>query len=323
MLRIGLVGTGFMAQTHLDRYRNIEDVTVAGVASPSGPAPFVEKHGLDASAYADPETMMEADIDAVDICTPTPTHRSLVESAAARQLDTFCEKPLALTYEDATAIEETVTAEDMTLMVGHVLRFFPGYREIHTAVTEGKVGTPGTIRARRVSPFPDWADWYGDIERSGGVFQDLAIHELDFCRWTIGDVERVFARQHQSDGNHRGQATLHFENGAVGYVEAGWDRPASGTLSSEFEVAGDEGLLEFDPEDGTPLAIRTESGEQTPPAVARDGYRRELDAFVRAIREGKSPPVTVGDAVKAVQLSIATRRSAERGEPVGVQEVVA
>jgi predicted dehydrogenase len=324
MLRIGLVGSGFMAQTHLDRYREVEGATVAGVASPGGAAEFVAENDLDAPSHADPETMMDADVDAVDVCTPTPTHRSLVEAAAGRGLDVFCEKPLALTCDDAAAIADAVAAEGVTLMVGHVLRFFPGYREIHAAVTGGQVGTPGTIRARRFSPFPDWADWYADLERSGGVFQDLAIHELDLCRWTVGEVERVFARQHRGERTHRGQVTLAFRNGAVGYVEAGWDRPESDALTSEFEVAGDEGLLEFDPDEGVPLATRTADGEQpVPAAVARDGYRRELEAFVRAVRREESPPVPVDEAVEAVRLSVAARRSAERGEPVEVAEVVA
>jgi predicted dehydrogenase len=324
MQRIGLVGSGFMARTHLDRYREMTDATVTAVASPTDAAAFVEENALDAAAFADSRAMMDADIDAVDVCTPTPTHRRLVEEAATKGLDTFCEKPLALTMENATAVADAVSSAGITLMVGHVLRFFPGYREIHAAVADGRVGTPGTVRARRVSPFPEWADWYADTDRSGGVFHDLAVHEFDFCRWTVGDVRRVFARQHRSAGHHRGHATLAFENGAVGSVDAGWDRPSSGNLTSEFEIAGDEGLLEYDADGGIPLTVETTGDDPAlPPAVARDGYRRELDAFIRASVEGESSPIPVDEAVKAVRLSVAARRSAERGKPVDVAEVVA
>ena len=183
MLRIGLVGSGFMAQTHLDRYREMANATVAAVASRADAAAFVAENDLDAATFVDAATMMDTDIDAVDICTPTPTHRRFVEAAATKGLDAFCEKPLALTLEDATAVAEAVSKTGITLMIGHVLRFFPGYREIHAAVADGQVGAPGTVRARRVSPFPDWADWYTDTDRSGGVFHDLAVHEFDFCRW--------------------------------------------------------------------------------------------------------------------------------------------
>jgi len=324
MLQIGLIGSGFMARTHLERYREMADVRVSAVASPNRAAEFVDEHDLDAAAFADAEAMMDEHVDAVDVCTPTPTHRRLVEAAAERNLDVLCEKPLALTLEDARAIADAVSSASVTLMVGHVLRFFPAYREIRQAVAAGQVGTPGTVRARRVAPFPDWAEWYGNTDRSGGVFHDLAIHEFDFCRWTIGNVDRVFARQHRSERHHRGQATLAFENGAVGYVDVGWDRPAGGDLASEFEVAGDEGLLEYDTGGDPPLHIET-AGEAPSllPAVEWDGYRRELDAFVRAVTQGIDPPVTIEDAIEAVRLSLTARESAERGEPVAVEEVTA
>jgi predicted dehydrogenase len=325
MLRVGLLGSGFMAQTHLDRYEQMDDVTVTAVASPSTADAFVRENGLDARSFTQAEKLFkEIDIDAVDICTPTPTHRPLVESATAHELDILCEKPIALTLDNAHAIRDAAADANVTLMVGHVLRFFPAYAAIREAVGDGRVGTPGTIRARRVSPFPDWAAWYGNPEQSGGVFHDLAIHEFDFCRWTIGDVDRVFAREHRGDGFHRGQATLRFESGAVGYIDAGWDRPPGGDLESEFEVAGDEGVLEYDAGDGTPVRMRTTDGDESlPPPVARDGYRRELDAFVEAVREGSDPPVSVADAIEAARLSLAARQSATQGQSVAVDEVVA
>lgn len=324
MLDVGLAGSGFMAQTHLDRYAAMDDVRVAAVASPTNAGDFVDENSIDAEAFADPTAMMDAGVDVVDVCSPTPTHHPLVEAAAARSLDVFCEKPIALTLEDATAMAEAAADADITLMVGHVLRFFHAYRAIRRSIAEGDIGEPGTVRARRVSPFPDWAGWYADPERSGGVFHDLAIHEFDFCRWAVGDVERVFAREHRGDRNHRGQATVAFENGAVGYVEAGWDRPPGGDLASEFEVAGDAGILEYDSTSGTPLTIEARDDDPSlPPAVDRDGYRRELDAFVRAVTEGTEPPVSVEDAIEAARISIAARESAKTGEPVVVEEVVA
>jgi predicted dehydrogenase len=81
----------------------MEAASVTAVASPNSADAFIEDNDLDATAFVDVEAMMDTNIDAVDICAPTPTHRPLVEAAAARDLDTFCEKPLALTLEDAAA----------------------------------------------------------------------------------------------------------------------------------------------------------------------------------------------------------------------------
>jgi predicted dehydrogenase len=331
MVRIGLVGSGFMAQTHLDRYRAMDDARVVAVASPTAAASFVAENGLDATAYTDGEAMMDGDatLDAVDVCSPTPTHRPLVTAAVERGVDVFCEKPLTLTVADAEAVADAVAAADVSLFVGHVLRFFSAYRELAETLSEGAVGEPGTVRARRVSPFPDWADWYADADRSGGVFHDLAIHEFDFCRWVVGDVERVFARVHRGERCQRGHSTLRFANGAVGVVEAGWDRPAGGGLESAFEVAGERGVVAYESDSGVPLRFEGTGGDRDtgdvdlPPPVRRDGYRRELDAFVEMVATGGPPPVPLRDAVEAVRLAVAARRSAARNEPVVVEEVEA
>ena len=326
MVRIGLVGAGFMAETHVDRYRRMDDVTVSAVVSPNTAGRFVEEHDLDATAFADLETSIEAtEIDAIDVCSPTHTHRPVVEAAAERGLDVFCEKPLAASLADAAAIATAVDEHDATVMAGHVLRFFPAYRRIREEVAAGAAGDLGTLRARRTSPFPTWGrdDWFADDERSGGVFLDLAIHEFDYLRWLAGDVERVFARRTRWDDRQNGHATLAFENGAVGYVEAGWDRAPGAGLRSELEVAGDEGLLEYDSTEPTPLAVETEADEGEVARVEKDGFHRELEAFVDCVRGGGSPPVTVDDAVEAVRISVAANRSADRGEPVAVAEVTA
>lgn len=328
MVRIGLVGAGFMATTHVYRYRRMDDVTVSAVISPNTADRFVEEHDLDARAFADPEACIEAtEVDAIDVCSPTHTHRSVVETAIERGFDVFCEKPLATSLADAAAIASAVDEHDATVMVGHVLRFFPAYRRIREEVAAGATGDLGTLRARRSSPFPTWGrdDWFADDERSGGVFLDLAIHEFDYLRWLAGDVERVFAHRTRWDDRQNGHATLAFESGAVGYVEAGWDRVPEAGLRSELEVAGDEALIEYDSTEPAPLVVETESegDPQAVETVEKDGFQRELEAFVDCVRGDDTPPVTVDDAVEAMRISIAANRSAERGEPVAVAEVTA
>lgn len=325
MPRIGLVGAGFIAGIHADRYRTLEDAAVSAVLAPDGADAFVSEHGLDAQVFTDPETFFaERSFDVLDICSPTHTHRQYVEWGAELGLPIICEKPLAPTVADAEACRAATDAAGVPLLVGHVLRYFPAYQTLRQRVVDGAVGTVGTIRARRHSPYPDWGDWFGADEKSGGIFVDLGIHEFDLCRWCLGSVERVFARRRSWETGQHGHATLRFASGAVGYVEAGWDRPADGDLESEFEVAGDEGLLEYDSTTGAALTVDREGSPVPPERTAsrkRDGYARELDAFLAAIDRGETPRVTPADAVAAVRLAVAANRSAERGAPVTVAEV--
>lgn len=325
MVRIGMVGSGFMAETHLDAYSGIDGAEVVAVAAPNTAEEFVDERGLAAEAYGSVEELLDgATVDAVDVCSPTPTHRPVVTAAAERGVDAFCEKPIAGSLDDATAIEEAVSEAGITLAVGHVLRFFPQYERARETVESSGIGDPGVARARRRSPFPSWGhgNWYADRDRSGGVLVDLAIHDLDYLRWVFGDVERVFARRSVWTEGEHGHVTLRFENGAAATVDASWGLPPGQELDSSFELAGDDGLVEFDG-DAAALTVRTEEGTLVTNPVAADGYRRQLAAFVECVERESEPAVTADDAIAALRLSLAANRSAETGQPVAPAEVTA
>jgi UDP-N-acetylglucosamine 3-dehydrogenase len=320
-MRIGIAGAGFMAETHLTAYAEME-VEVVSVAAPSDPRRFIEGHGLDATPYEDVASMCTSEeIDVLDVCTPTHTHVDLVRCAVEADAAVFVEKPIANTLDGAREIADAVERADLTFMAGHVLRFFPEY----ATAAELDIGTPGVARARRLSPFPEWGseDWFADREKSGGIFVDLAIHDLDYLRWCWGEVERVFARRHREPRAEHGFVTLRFEGGAVGYVEASWAQPESRAFTSELELAGNAGLVEFSTDGDSPYRQWTDAGELIESPHAKGGYRRELEHFVSCVESGTDPAVGVREATEVLRLALAAERSADRGRPVTVSEVVA
>src|SRR5207248_5673184 len=127
---------------------------------------------LDA-AIADPE------IDAVDICLPTPIHRATAERALGRGAHVLLEKPIALALEDADAIVEAAARSGRIFMVGLVLRFWPEYVELQRRVASGELGGPRAVNAHRLSPPADWNEWMADRSQSGGTPVDLMIHDFD------------------------------------------------------------------------------------------------------------------------------------------------
>ena len=318
-----------MAQVHAARFADVDGAEVTAVASPSYPEAFAREFAPDAAVFDDAtELFDETDVDAVDVCTPTPTHRELVEAAADRGLDVLCEKPLERTLEDGAAIADAVSDAGITFMAGHVLRFFPQYRSAKEQVDAGEIGTPGTVSCLRQSPMPDTDTWFHDEEMSGGVLHDLAIHDFDFLRWTIGDVESVFARRAEAGDDRYATTTLKFENGAVGKVDARWPTDDSIPFVTEFELAGDEGLIEYRSEDENPIEIHTSVDE--PPSqdpvdmvLRKDPYRNELEHFLSCVRDGSEPMISVDDAIEAMRISLAARESAERGVPVSPDELSA
>lgn len=330
MQRIGLVGSGFMATTHATSYQQIADAEVVAVASfGDDRSSFAKAHAPHADLYDDAKTMMdEADVTAVDICTPTPTHRPLVVAAAERGLDAFCEKPLSRTAEGTDAIVDAVNNAGITFMTGHVVRYFPEYVEARQRINAGEIGSLGTVRTERFSSPPRYASnsWFSDKEQSGGVLLDMAIHDFDYLRWLVGEVDHVFARTAEWDDGHLNQhssVVLRFADGTVGHVEASWGYPEKTPFTTSYEFAGDEGMLEFDSRDES--AVRVSGGAEgtnapTSPLV-KSPYTTELEHFIECAETGLEPDITPDDARQAVRIALAAIESSERGEPVSPTEV--
>ena len=113
--------------------------------------------------------LADTEIDAVDICLPTPVHREVAERAFAAGKHVLLEKPIALTVEDGEAILAAAEQSGRTLMVGLVLRFFAEYAEIERRVASGEIGAVREVSAYRLSFPADWADWIGDPVQTGGT----------------------------------------------------------------------------------------------------------------------------------------------------------
>ena len=323
MQRLVLVGTGFMAETHATNVARMNDASIVAVVSPSGPKSFIEEFGLAAAAHTDlGPAIEECDADGALICTPTYTHHDLIETALNHEVAVFCEKPLATSLSEAGAIRDAVEEADVPFMVGHVVRFFPEYAAAKREVDEGAVGAAGVARARRVSPVPNWGsdDWFSEIDKSGGVFVDMAIHDFDYLRWVWGDVKRVFARTTGDPPAQHGTATVRFESGAVGYIEASWAQPDTRELTMELELAGDEGVVQVN-DDAAPYRAFSDENVTVENTLAEDGYRRELAHFLDCVERGVAPAVGIDDATAALRLSLAARRSARCGTPVAPAEM--
>ncbi|WP_137287629.1 Gfo/Idh/MocA family protein [Halorussus salinisoli] len=327
MQQIGLVGRGFMATVNAVRYESLPGCEVTAVASRSPPTEFVERYAPDADAYGDVETMFDkAELDAVDLCTPTDTHRNLVASAVDRGLAVRCEKPLERTVADAEATADVVKSADVPFLPGHVVRFFPEYDKARSRIAEGVIGDVGKVRTFRQSPVVGLSDWFGDRNRSGGVLMDLGVHDFDFLRWVCGDVERVYANRSTWDGNEYSLTTLRFANGTVGHVDLRWPASTEVPFVTRFEFAGTDGLIEFDSTDSNSIDVRSlgsDGGPDRDPIdipLAKDPYYRQLEHFRDCITGEADPKVTIDDAVAAVRIATAALESAKTGSPVAIDD---
>lgn len=326
MVRIGILGCGFLATAHARRYAGMEGVEVAAVAAPDEPTALAQDVPNATVTDDAIEMYNEVTLDAVDVCTPT-THRELVVPALERGLDVLCEQPIERTTADARAIADAAATADATVMPGHTLRFVPEYVKARERLNAGDIGPPGTARTFRQSPLGHRHDRAADEEQRRGVLIDLAIRDFDFLRWSLGAVERVFARRRRWDDHEYALTTMRFESDAVAHVDAR-DR-SDLPFVTRFEIAGEEGLLEFDSEDSTPIEIDSDADtnergrDSIGDRLGTDPHRRELEAFVGCVRSNEEPPVTIDDGLEALGIALAAVESASAGRPVAVTEVSA
>jgi UDP-N-acetylglucosamine 3-dehydrogenase len=319
-MRVGLVGAGFMGGVHLNAYAGIPDVEVVGVADARVEAAVAGAEMTGARPYASYEELVAAeDVEVVDVCLPTALHRDLALRAAGEGRHVILEKPIARTMEDAQQILDAFPADSPRLFVGHVVRFFPEYVGIKKKIDAGDLGKVGVVRTSRRSPFLlGWNDWYADWRVSGGVLLDLVIHDFDYLRWALGEVERVYARGMLGREYNRLDyvlATLCFESGAIAHVEGHWGYP--GPFNYAIEVAGSAALLTVDSTEPASLQLIGGVPDEVPDlAAGKSPYEKELEHFIHCIATGEEPIVQAKDAREALRIGLAATESVLTGAPV-------
>ncbi|MBV9275443.1 MAG: Gfo/Idh/MocA family oxidoreductase [Verrucomicrobia bacterium] len=322
-MRIGIAGAGTMAEVHAAAWRSLGANLVGYVSLRSAGTDDALAKRFELRARASYADLLQ-EIDIIDICTPTSQHRSMVLEAAAAGKHVICEKPIATTVEDAQVMIDA--CRNVRLFVGMVVRFFPQYRSARQLVAAGHIGTPGVLRLKRVSYVPQRApdSWYFDESISGGMIVDLMSHDIDYARWLAGEIERVYAvRTNAKTGAAQYvQAVLRFRNGAMALIEGGWAYPP-GIFRTSFDLAGSEGLIEWCSDQPPPItsfrlpATEAAASVGLPTSgLAEDPYTSEIRHAFECIQSGTAFDVTPQDALEALRISLAVKRSTETGQPI-------
>lgn len=330
MVRIGILGAGFMGSTHAKSYKQVKGAEIAGIygLSAERAKPLAEEMGTvwttDVNQLIDDPT-----IDAIDVCLPGPEHRAVTEAALAAGKHVTLEKPITLTLEDADALVELAAKTDKVFMVAHVLRFWPEYMEVHKRVTSGEYGKVISGLAYRRQPFPAWSKLFSRSDLTGGAVVDQMIHDYDALNWVIGTPQSVVAKgvinPKSNGGIDHVQVMLNYGE-ASALVDGGMMMPESYPFTSSFQILCERGAFEYNfraggrsvemgggtnelkffPNDGDPEVLTPDP---------EDPYVGEARYFVECI-ERDEPPVraTPADARLALKTALAAKRAAQTGK---------
>lgn len=247
MLKVGLIGCGFMGSMHANCYNNIENVKVTAVADVRRDKAEALASLSGAEIYATGEELIaKADVDVIDICLPTYLHASHALLAMDKVKYVFVEKPVTLTAEESRALLAKAKETGAEVQVGQVIRFWDEYVELAKIIKAGTYGKVINANFRRLSPLPTWGweNWLFDIAHSGGAGQDLHIHDVDYVLSLFGKPKNFFTAKSILGRENDYVATLmQYEDFTVS-LEGTWALPQSYPFTATFRVVFEKATLE-------------------------------------------------------------------------------
>jgi predicted dehydrogenase len=318
-IKVGLIGGGGIVDAHIRGYRAYADlIEVTAVADVIDEIARRRAAELGAAAYTDFRQMiLEADLDAVDICLPHHLHAEAIVSAAQAGKHILCEKPLCLTVEQANQVQQAVRTAGVTLMCAHNQLFLPAVSRARQLLDQDILGTVYEVRITDTfyNDFnPKNMGWRATAATSGGgELMDTGYHPtylmLHLAGGSAVEATALLSRHRLRfmDSEDSAQVVVRFDNGIVGHLVTSWAYdPPPGT--ERFSVVGERGSLHSD---GTSLTVTLRgSGSQTYDFEAVDSYVSEIGHFADCLRSGTRPLHTEREGIDVLCLILAAYEGA-------------
>jgi myo-inositol 2-dehydrogenase / D-chiro-inositol 1-dehydrogenase len=329
---VGLVGAGRIGSFHAHTLaQRLPGARLAAVADPAPGAAERLTRALSGRPYADPKALLDdPDVRAVVLTSPAATHAALVRDCAAAGKAVFCEKPMALTLEDADAAVAAAQQAGVPLQVGFNRRFAADFAAAREVVVSGGIGTPQLLRS--VIRDPGLSD--PGAVRPWTLFLETLIHDFDALLFlnpgarpleVYAVADALVAPAYKDAGLlDTAVVVLRFDNGALATAEASFS--AAYGYDIRGEVFGSAGMVSAGDQAAGSLR-HWDAGGLHRPTVRRDvdlfaaAYTAELAHFVDCVRTGAAPQATGEDARRALAVALAAIRSVQERRPVRLEEV--
>ena len=331
-VRIGIVGAGRFAETHLEQFAGIDGAEVVALCRRNEDAlRDMQQRFSIPSGYTDYRAMLDVgEIDAVSIVTPTSSHREIALDAISENLHVLCDKPLALTAAHAQEMLEAAEKAGVVHSTNFNQRGNTTLGRIKRYVDAGYTGDLIHIDVRwGQSMFedarPEMLSWRGLADMGGGTVYEL-IHVFDAARFLGGEVSRIFALLRTSiphrkfsdapdgmdvDAPDSSAFLLELRSGAYAVIHTSWVSRGTGPDGRsvvQFEVTGPRGRIISNGRYGL-LGANEELG-QFSELDPGDPYPQPYELFINAIRNGVPVETSFLDGVKAAEIADAAFLSA-------------
>jgi len=350
-LRVGLIGLGLVSEAHLTAYQDVESVAVVAGADtrPERLREMAGKWGF--NAYNSHEEMLDREgLDIACVLTPPLTHREITEQVAAHGVNVLCEKPMAVTLEDARAMIAACDKAGVRLCYGSCYRYLPACRKAKELIDQGAIGRLSLLMETHIGG--EGAQDYSDLGAhhyplggpggSGMGLVDHGIHLVDVFRWLTGsEVQWAVGRGNRSGAAPGAESlTMLFETGALGqlvYDETTFpsDMPGEGVFSwggrwengalslgggwdchpGSIRAHGELGALRIYPYPNRLFlfAGRQEREVHVDARPMPANFALQMESFVERLRRNEEPEATGRDGLRALQIILAAYERSATG----------
>ncbi|HOJ10099.1 MAG TPA: Gfo/Idh/MocA family oxidoreductase [Clostridiales bacterium] len=330
MVKVGLIGLGFMGRTHLDNYIRLEsegypvkltaicdvdsgkfegNLTGGNIGAGSNKYDF-SKYKL----YTCMDEMLEKEeLDYVDIALPTYLHAEASIKASNKGLHVLCEKPMARTSEECEQMIEAAKKNGKKLMIGQCLRFWPEYEILKDYVDSGRFGKVTSAYFYRGGGTPIWSfeNWLLQNDKSGGCLLDQHIHDVDTINWLFGKPEKVSTLGKNivpGSGYDIVSTNYFYADGKVVNAQDDWTLNGDYGFEMLYRVNFEKGNLVF--KDGK-LTVNPNDGKSfVPEHPAEMGYYREIVYFIDAVLNDKptdkAPTESTMETIRIAEAEVAS-----------------
>jgi myo-inositol 2-dehydrogenase/D-chiro-inositol 1-dehydrogenase len=326
MINFCLFGAGRIGRIHAGNLTRHSDTRLRYVVDVSADAAQQLARSAGAEVTSAGKALADSQIDAVLIASSTDTHAELIQAAAGAGKAIFCEKPLDLDRSRAEQSLAHARQAGVVFAIGFNRRYDPSFNRLKQEVSSGKVGAVEVISITSRDPSPPPLEY---VARSGGLFRDMMIHDLDMARWLLGEepvavfargAALVDARIARAGDIDTAIAVLSTASGRMCQITN--SRRCSYGYDQRIEVFGSAGMVRADNQTTTSVESAGVSGFTREPALPffleryAAAYRIELDEFLKALRGEPANLAGGDDGLRALLLADAAQRSLETGAPV-------
>ena len=337
-IRVGIIGCGSISKhRHLPEYAANKNIEIAAVCDINEARAKGMAGQFGGKAYTDyKELLADKDIDAVSVCTPNYLHASMSIDALNAGKHVLCEKPMAVSREEAESMIEAAEKNNKKLMIAHNQRFVPSHEKARRMIQSGEAGKIYGFRTAFGHPGPEgWSadgkdSWFFKKEEAFiGAMGDLGVHKTDLLRYLLGEeIVEVGAfvesgSKENSTVDDHAVCILKTESGIVGTLAASW---VYAKEDNSTIIYGEKAVLRLEDDPDYSLVIQYQNGESEKLSLGKIQSNEEggqtnslvIDQFVDSILHNTDPPVTGREGMNSLNVVLAALESSKTKQIVQV-----